>query len=105
MTSLRKRLWLGFGGVLLILVVVCILSVEVLTRYSTALEATLRENFSSITYCDQMKSTLHTMDEAVAATAWNQREPISAAEFDPQAVIDAALSSKYGAYTEAHLAA
>ena len=44
-------------------------------------------------------------DEASIAVRFALPEPISAAEFDPQAVIDAALSSKYGAYTEAHLAA
>ena len=44
-------------------------------------------------------------DEASIAVRFALPEPISAAEFDPQAVIDAALSSKYGAYTETRLAA
>ena len=44
-------------------------------------------------------------DEASIAVRFALPEPISAAEFDPQAVIDVALSSKYGAYPEARLAA
>ena len=82
MISLRKRLWLGFGGVLLILAVVCAMSVAVLTRYSNDLEAVMRENYHSITYCDQMKSALGKLEETAAGAARNERELLTREQAD-----------------------
>jgi hypothetical protein len=56
-------------------------------------------------YTSVFLAALWSDDEASIAVRFALPEPISAAEFDPQAVIDAALSSKYGGYTEARLAA
>ena len=58
MTSLRNRLWLGFGSLLLILLVVSALSMIVFTRYSRTLERVFSENYNGAIYCDAMKESL-----------------------------------------------
>ena len=78
MTSLRARLWAGFGALLLIVVAVSTLSVVVLTRYSHALERVFRENYNSAVYCDAMKDALDRLDLAAQRQAWGApREPDS----------------------------
>jgi CHASE3 domain sensor protein len=47
MISLRHKIWLGFGALLLIVLLVSLLSFVVMTRYSRALERVLRENYDS----------------------------------------------------------
>ena len=70
MKTLRGRLWIGFGGLLLILVIVSTLSVVVLTRYSHALQQVFRENYNSALYCDAMKESLDKLDVAAQNRAW-----------------------------------
>lgn len=79
MTTLRGRLWLGFAGLLLILIVVSALSVAVLTRYSHVLEKVFRENYDSAVYCDAMKDSLDRLDVAAQRRAWGAPQ-ISAVE-------------------------
>jgi hypothetical protein len=47
MISLRNKLWMGFGGSLFILVLVSVLAMAVLTRYSRVLERVFHENYDS----------------------------------------------------------
>jgi NtrC-family two-component system sensor histidine kinase KinB len=88
MKTLRGRLWLGFGGLLLILVVVSALSVVVLTRYSRVLTQVFRENYDSAVYCDQMKDALDRTDAAAQRQVWGGAEaadtdiPAARNEFD-----------------------
>jgi len=70
MRTLRARLWLGFGGLLFILLVVSTLSVVVLTRYSNALQQVFRENYDSAVYCDAMKDALDRLDGAAQRRTW-----------------------------------
>ena len=79
MTTLRARLWLGFGGMLLILLVVSTLSVVVLTRYSEILKQLFRENYDSAVYCDAMKDALDRLDAAAQRSAWGVA-PVSSQE-------------------------
>lgn len=58
MISLRHKLWLGFGGLVVILLAVSIMTVAVLTRYSHALEDSFRDNYNSVVFCDAMKGAL-----------------------------------------------
>lgn len=75
MKTLRGRLWLGFGGLLLILVLVAALSMIVLTRYSRVLQQVFRENYDSAVYCDQMKDALDRTDAAAQREVWGAAEP------------------------------
>jgi two-component system, NtrC family, sensor histidine kinase KinB len=70
MTSLRNRLWLGFGSLLLILLVVSALSMVVFTRYSRALERVFSENYNSAIYCDAMKSSLDQLNTRAQRMLW-----------------------------------
>jgi two-component system, NtrC family, sensor histidine kinase KinB len=71
MTSLRHKLWLGFGGLLLILLLVSLLTVIVLTRYSHALERIFQENYNSAVYCDAMKDALDRLNLRQQLLIWN----------------------------------
>ncbi len=75
MTSLRNRLWLGFGSLLLILLVVSSLSMVVFTRYSHALERVFRENYDSAVYCDAMKESLDELNTRAAIDLGRTRGP------------------------------
>src|SRR5258708_38988733 len=70
--SLRRKLWLGFGGLLAILATVSALSVVVLTRYSRALERVFRENYDSAVYCDAMKASLDQLNSRAQALLWDE---------------------------------
>ena len=81
MTSLRAKLAVGFGGLLLILLIVSLLSMVVLTRYSHTLERVFRENYDSAIYCDQMKAALDALDARAQAIAWGDSD--SSFQVDP----------------------
>ena len=85
MISLRHKLWIGFGTLLLILLAVSLLTAVVLTRYSHALEQVFRENYDSVTYCDQMKDAIDQLNLRALLLIWN---PAPAAQIDAEAEID-----------------
>jgi NtrC-family two-component system sensor histidine kinase KinB len=72
MNSLRSKLWFGFGGLLCILVIVSIMCIAVLTRYSRVLERMFRENYDSVIYCDGMKNSLDQLNARALRLIWNQ---------------------------------
>jgi two-component system, NtrC family, sensor histidine kinase KinB len=72
MTSLRYRLWVGFGSLLMILLVVSALSIAVFTRYSHALERVFRENYDSAVYCDGMKDSLDQLNTRAQRLIWEE---------------------------------
>jgi NtrC-family two-component system sensor histidine kinase KinB len=72
MTSLRNRLWLGFGSLLLILLAVSSLSMIVFTRYSHALERVFRENYDSAVYCDAMRESLDQLNTRAQRLIWEE---------------------------------
>src|SRR5690348_16246910 len=73
--SLRTKLWCAFGGLLLILLAVSVLSVVVLTRYSRALERVFQENYRSAVYCDAMKASLDRLDARARRLAGHDDAP------------------------------
>lgn len=72
MISLRRRLWLGYGGLLLVLLVVSAMSALVLTRYSRALERVFRENYDSARYCGEMDESLDRLDARAQRLIWEE---------------------------------
>ncbi len=70
--SLRHKLMIGFGGLLVILLAVSALSVGVLTRYSSALDQVFRENYDSAVYCDRMKEAIDALDARAQRIVWNR---------------------------------
>ncbi|HMB96757.1 MAG TPA: ATP-binding protein, partial [Tepidisphaeraceae bacterium] len=71
----RSKLWFGFGGLLVILVIVSIMSIAVLTRYSHALEQMFRENYDSAIYCNEMKDSLDQLNARALQLIWNKPQP------------------------------
>lgn len=67
MLSLRQKLALGFGGLVVILLVVGALSIAALTRYSHALDRFLSENYRSVEYGQNMKDAIDHLDDSADA--------------------------------------
>ena len=74
MKSLRVKLAIGFGGLLVILFAISILSVVVLTRYSHALEKVFRENYDSAVYCNAMKEALDELNGRAQRLVWHEAD-------------------------------
>jgi len=75
MIRLRTKLWFGFGGLLLILLIVTVTSIVVLNRYSNALHRTFRENYESAVYCDNMRAALEALNSRAQRLAWGEPAP------------------------------
>lgn len=70
MTGLRQKLVLGFGGLLLILLLVSALSITVLARYSGTMQRFLSENYSSVVYGQKMRQAIEQMDNIAEFALW-----------------------------------
>lgn len=71
MTSLRHKLWLSFGGLLVILLIVTTLSIIVFTQYTT-LKRVFHLHYDSLVYSDAMKQALDEIDTHAQRTIWQE---------------------------------
>jgi signal transduction histidine kinase len=62
MFSLRQKLLLVFGGLLLIIVLISIQSIVKVTDLGNAIDIILRENYQSVIACQKMKESLERID-------------------------------------------
>lgn len=62
MFSLRHKLLLGFGGLLLIIGLIGIQSITKVTSLGDAIDVILKENYQSVIACQNMKESLERMD-------------------------------------------
>ena len=62
MLGLRRKLSLGFGGLLVIILVLGFQSILYLTRLGKSIDVILRENYRSVIACQQMKEALERTD-------------------------------------------
>jgi PAS domain S-box-containing protein len=83
MFGIRQKLLLGFGGLLLILLMVGIVSRVSLHRYSGTLERIFRENYDSVLYCESMKDAIDNLDDSVQATLNANSFAVTQPSFDP----------------------
>jgi hypothetical protein len=65
MVGLRQKLSLGFGGLLLIILIIGIQSIIHLTKLGESIDIILRENYRSVIACQQMKEALERMDSGI----------------------------------------
>ena len=65
MLGLRQKLSLGFGGLLLIILMIGIQSILHLTQLGPAIDVILRENYRSVIACQDMKEALERMDSGM----------------------------------------
>jgi two-component system, NtrC family, sensor histidine kinase KinB len=70
MKNLRAKLWLGFGGILVILAVVSMLGIAVTTLYSRAIDRVLYENYRSVKYGQKMLEALDRLTSDAQALAY-----------------------------------
>jgi hypothetical protein len=65
MIGLRQKLSLGFGGLLLIILIIGIQSIIQITKLGESIDVILRENYRSVIACQQMKEALERMDSGI----------------------------------------
>jgi two-component system, NtrC family, sensor histidine kinase KinB len=63
--SLRNKFYLGFGGLLAIIILVTAIGSQVINSYGDALQTMLRENYRSIVYGENMKRALRRTEDGV----------------------------------------
>ncbi len=63
MFGLRQKMLVGFGGLLLIIVLLGVRSVMQVTDLGSAIQAILRENYRSVIACQEMKESIERMDD------------------------------------------
>lgn len=68
MLGIRQKLSLGFGGLLLIILIIGIQSIIQLTRLGVSIDVILRENYRSVIACQEMKEALERIDSGVLFT-------------------------------------
>lgn len=66
--SLRQKLLLGFGGLLLIISVLGFHSIARITELGRSIDVILRENYRSVLACQEMKEALERMDSGAVFT-------------------------------------
>jgi hypothetical protein len=65
MLGFRQKLSLGFGGLLLIILIIGIQSIIYFTKLGESIDVILRENYRSVIACQQMKEALERMDSGI----------------------------------------
>jgi two-component system, NtrC family, sensor histidine kinase KinB len=68
MSGIRRKLSLGFGGLLVIILIIGVQSIIQLTRLGASIDVILRENYRSVTACQDMKEALERMDSGILFT-------------------------------------
>ena len=65
MLGLRQKISLGFGGLLIIILLIGIQSILQLSRLGDSIDVILRENYRSVIACQEMKEALERIDSGV----------------------------------------
>ncbi len=65
MLGLRQKISLGFGGLLIIILVVGIQSIVHLSKLGESIDVILRENYQSVIACQEMKEALERVDSGI----------------------------------------
>jgi NtrC-family two-component system sensor histidine kinase KinB len=68
---LRHKFFLGFSGLLAIIILVTVVGSSVIDAYSHALEKILRENYDSVVYGENMKDAVQTVEDGLQASLWD----------------------------------
>jgi len=74
MLGLRQKLSLGFGGLLLIILIIGIQSLSHLTQLGQSIDIILRENYRSVIACQEMQESLERMDSGILFILIGEKE-------------------------------
>jgi NtrC-family two-component system sensor histidine kinase KinB len=91
MLGLRQKLSLGFGGLLLIILIIGIQSIIYLTRLGSSIDVILRENYRSVIACQEMKEALERMDSGILFISLGEKQQGTELIQKNQTVFDSAL--------------
>jgi len=80
MLGLRSKLFLGFGGLLLIVLMASLLSQSVMDYYSSAIQQSYREDYISVSACQSMKECVEQMDLSLQDALWNRPADAASAQ-------------------------
>lgn len=79
MLSLKQKLLVGFGGLLLIIAVIGVKNIVQITDLGGAIDSILKENYQSVIACQGMKEALERMDDgAMSILLGSRKEGIDA---------------------------
>ena len=70
--SIKTKLVLAFGGLIVILVVVSVVTFHTLNESSKAIDRIMRENYDTIEYCYKMKDALERLDHLAEVSLWER---------------------------------
>ncbi|MCX5877824.1 MAG: HAMP domain-containing protein, partial [Deltaproteobacteria bacterium] len=65
MLGIRQKLSMGFGGLLILILIIGVQSIIQLTRLGVSIDVILRENYRSVIACQEMKEALERMDSGI----------------------------------------
>jgi signal transduction histidine kinase len=68
MFSIRQKLMLGFGGLLVIVAGIGVMTIVQIRQLGEAIEVILRENYRSVVACQEMKESLERVDRGIVFT-------------------------------------
>jgi two-component system, NtrC family, sensor histidine kinase KinB len=68
MLGIRQKLSLGFGGLLVVILIIGFQSIVLLTQLGDSIDVILRENYRSVIACQDMKEALERMDSGMLFT-------------------------------------
>lgn len=68
MFGLRQKLWLGFGGLLVIVLLIGVQGILEITELGQSIDVILRENYRSVIACQEMKEALERIDSGALFT-------------------------------------
>jgi len=75
MVGIRQKLMLGFGGLLVIVAVIGVLTMLQISDLGQAIDVILKENYHSVVACQEMKESLERIDSGILFTlAGNEAE-------------------------------
>lgn len=109
MLGLRQKIWVGFGGLLLIIGLIGLTAIIEVSNLGGAIDAILRENYRSVLACQEMKQALDHMDrDALAAALSAKPAGVNAADsraFERALTTELNTITLPGEYQQAHLLA
>lgn len=79
--GLRSKILFGFGGLLLLLVVVSLLGQTVLNLYITAMQRSFKEDYQSVKYCEDFSHAVDQIDTALQLHFW-RGEPLDVSSLE-----------------------
>jgi len=94
MLGLRQKISLGFGALLIIIIVIGTQSILSLSRLGVSIDVILRENFRSVIACQQMKESLERIDSGILFVLLGQAGEGDELIRDNQAAFERALQAE-----------